>query len=45
VWTDVVQAGFMVFSVVLVGILGTIRLGGLGEVLRIADEGGRLNIK
>ncbi|XP_034485819.1 sodium-coupled monocarboxylate transporter 2 [Drosophila innubila] len=43
VWTDVVQAGVMVFSVVLVGILGTIRLGGLGEVLHIADEGGRLD--
>ncbi|KAM8706330.1 hypothetical protein ACLKA7_010584 [Drosophila subpalustris] len=44
VWTDVVQAMVMVFSVVLVGILGTFRLGGLGEVLRIADEGGRLDV-
>ncbi|XP_064550482.1 sodium-coupled monocarboxylate transporter 2 [Drosophila montana] len=44
VWTDVVQASIMVVSVVLVGIMGAQRLGGLGEVLRIAGEGGRLKV-
>ncbi|TDG42422.1 hypothetical protein AWZ03_011143 [Drosophila navojoa] len=44
VWTDVVQAGIMVLSVVLVGFLGARRLGGLGEVWRIAGEGGRLDV-
>ncbi|EDW84257.1 uncharacterized protein Dwil_GK14044 [Drosophila willistoni] len=43
VWTDVVQAGVMLFSVVLVGILGTQRAGGLGTVLDYASEGGRFN--
>ncbi|EDV52920.1 sodium-coupled monocarboxylate transporter 2 [Drosophila erecta] len=44
VWTDVIQAAIMVVSVVLVGILGAHRVGGLFEVLRIAGEGGRLDI-
>ncbi|KAM7362745.1 uncharacterized protein ACRADG_013306 [Cochliomyia hominivorax] len=44
VWTDVLQAGVMMFSVVLVGILGTIKVGGLGRVLDNANEGGRLNM-
>uniref|UniRef100_A0A1I8MQH9 Sodium:solute symporter family protein n=1 Tax=Musca domestica TaxID=7370 RepID=A0A1I8MQH9_MUSDO len=43
VWTDVVQAGIMVTSVVLVGILGTIKVGGLGKVFELAEEGGRLD--
>ncbi|EDW84258.1 uncharacterized protein Dwil_GK14045 [Drosophila willistoni] len=43
VWTDVVQAGVMLFSVVLVGILGTQHAGGLGTVLDYASEGGRFN--
>lgn len=45
VWTDVVQAAIMVISVVLVGLMGAHRIGGIGEVLRIADEGGRLNVE
>ncbi|XP_016948984.1 sodium-coupled monocarboxylate transporter 2 isoform X2 [Drosophila biarmipes] len=44
VWTDVIQAAIMVMSVVLVGVLGAYRVGGLSEVLRIAGEGGRLDI-
>ncbi|KAH8418032.1 hypothetical protein KR222_010824 [Zaprionus bogoriensis] len=44
VWTDVVQAAIMVLSVVLVGLMGAHRIGGLSEVLRIAGEGGRLDI-
>ncbi|KAH8306344.1 hypothetical protein KR018_008410 [Drosophila ironensis] len=44
VWTDVIQATIMVMSVVLVGVLGAHRVGGLSEVLRIASEGGRLDV-
>ncbi|XP_017073386.1 sodium-coupled monocarboxylate transporter 2 [Drosophila eugracilis] len=44
VWTDVIQAAIMVVSVVLVGVMGANRIGGLSEVLRIAGEGGRLDI-
>ncbi|XP_037947006.1 sodium-coupled monocarboxylate transporter 1-like [Teleopsis dalmanni] len=44
VWTDVVQAFIMVTSVVLVGILATVKIGGIGEVYHIAKAGGRLNI-
>lgn len=35
----------MVISVVLVGLMGAHRIGGLGEVLRIAEAGGRLDVK
>lgn len=45
VWTDVVQAGIMISSVVLVGVLGTIKVGGLTKVLEYAGEGGRLDLK
>ncbi|XP_017144545.1 sodium-coupled monocarboxylate transporter 2 [Drosophila miranda] len=44
VWTDVVQAGIMVVSVVLVGVMGAYRVGGFSEVFRIAGEGGRLDV-
>ncbi|KAH8311680.1 hypothetical protein KR044_007468 [Drosophila immigrans] len=43
VWTDVVQAGVMLISVVMVGVLGTMRTGGLSTVLEYAKEGGRMN--
>ncbi|KAH8418031.1 hypothetical protein KR222_010822 [Zaprionus bogoriensis] len=43
VWTDVVQAGVMLLSVVMVGVLGTLRTGGLSAVIENASEGGRLN--
>ncbi|XP_065368743.1 sodium-coupled monocarboxylate transporter 2-like isoform X2 [Calliphora vicina] len=43
VWTDVVQAGIMISSVVLVGVLGTLKVGGLSKVLEYAGEGGRLD--
>ncbi|XP_026465203.1 sodium-coupled monocarboxylate transporter 1-like [Ctenocephalides felis] len=42
VWTDVMQAGVMVTSCLSVAILGVIRVGGMGEVWRIANEGGRV---
>ncbi|EDV90552.1 GH14123 [Drosophila grimshawi] len=44
VWTDVVQAAIMVISVIMVGIMGAYRIGGVSEVFRIADEGGRFDI-
>ncbi|EDW24372.1 GL23436 [Drosophila persimilis] len=43
VWTDVVQGGVMLLSVVLVAILGTSHTGGLSKVLENASEGGRLD--
>ncbi|XP_073828202.1 sodium-coupled monocarboxylate transporter 1-like [Musca autumnalis] len=44
VWTDVVQAGIMITSVVLVAVLGVAKVGGLEKVLNLAEEGGRLNL-
>lgn len=38
-----VQAGIMVSSVVLVGVLGTFKVGGLSKVFQYAEEGGRLD--
>ncbi|KAH8276118.1 hypothetical protein KR026_000861 [Drosophila bipectinata] len=43
VWTDVVQGGVMLISVILVAVLGTINTGGLSTVLENASEGGRLD--
>ncbi|XP_039493034.1 sodium-coupled monocarboxylate transporter 2 [Drosophila santomea] len=43
VWTDVVQGGVMLLSVILVAILGTSNSGGLASVLESATEGGRFN--
>ncbi|EDW99257.1 sodium-coupled monocarboxylate transporter 2 [Drosophila yakuba] len=43
VWTDVVQGGVMLLSVILVAILGTSNSGGLASVLENATEGGRFN--
>ncbi|KAH8418033.1 hypothetical protein KR222_010828, partial [Zaprionus bogoriensis] len=44
VWTDVVQGGIMLSSVVLVGILGTAQTGGLSTVIENASAGGRLHL-
>ncbi|XP_065354580.1 sodium-coupled monocarboxylate transporter 2-like [Calliphora vicina] len=44
VWTDVVQAAIMVVSVILVSVIGANKVGGFGEVFRIASEGGRLDV-
>ncbi|XP_023167231.2 sodium-coupled monocarboxylate transporter 2-like [Drosophila hydei] len=43
VWTDVVQGGIMLTSVILVGVLGTVQAGGLSSVLESASKGGRLD--
>ncbi|XP_064551030.1 sodium-coupled monocarboxylate transporter 2-like [Drosophila montana] len=43
VWTDVVQGGIMLISVIMVGVLGTMQAGGFSSVLENASNGGRLN--
>lgn len=43
-WTDVFQSVLMFGSMIAIQIAGTIRVGGFGNVLRIAKEGGRLNL-
>lgn len=45
VWTDVVQGALMIGSVALVCVLGTIKVGGVGEVLNIASKGSRLDVR
>lgn len=45
VWTDVLQGGIVLSSVILVGILGTIKTGGVSKVFEYATEGGRLDLK
>lgn len=42
VWTDTLQFGSMVVALVGVIYLGTRELGGVAEVFKIAEEGGRL---
>ncbi|CAH0603324.1 unnamed protein product [Chrysodeixis includens] len=44
VWTDSVQTGIMFIGVVLVAAAGTIAVGGVKEVLDIANESGRLEL-
>ncbi|XP_030573342.1 sodium-coupled monocarboxylate transporter 2-like [Drosophila novamexicana] len=43
VWTDVVQGGIMLISVIMVGVLGTMQAGGFSSVLENASNGGRFN--
>ncbi|TDG43088.1 hypothetical protein AWZ03_010504 [Drosophila navojoa] len=44
VWTDVVQGGVMLVSVIMVAVLGIMGTGGLATVLDYASEGGRMDI-
>ncbi|XP_054746818.1 sodium-coupled monocarboxylate transporter 1 [Anastrepha obliqua] len=44
VWTDVVQAAVMVASVVIVGVLGAVKVGGVSKMLSIAHKGRRLDV-
>lgn len=44
VWTDVIQGGIMVASVLVVAIIGVSNLGGLSEVMSKAYRGGRLDL-
>ncbi|RZC38851.1 sodium-coupled monocarboxylate transporter 1-like, partial [Asbolus verrucosus] len=43
VWTDTVQTLVMFGAMIVVMILGTINVGGFGEVWRRSDEGGRID--
>ena len=43
IWTDVLQASIMVAGIVVVIIIGTVDVGGVGKVFEAAKEGGRLN--
>ncbi|CAH4038340.1 unnamed protein product [Pieris brassicae] len=42
VWTDTLQTILMYFGVIFIVIYGTWRIGGVGEVMRINEEGDRL---
>ena len=42
IWTDVFQASIMVGGLIMVVIVGSIEVGGFGEVWRINDNFGRL---
>ncbi|KAG8232973.1 hypothetical protein J437_LFUL012620, partial [Ladona fulva] len=44
VWTDTLQILLMFFSVILVIVIGTINIGGVGEVWKRASDGGRLQL-
>ena len=44
VWTDVFQMIIMLFGLVVVVTLGCVRMGGVVQVLAIADLGDRLNV-
>ncbi|XP_055904619.1 sodium-coupled monocarboxylate transporter 2-like [Eupeodes corollae] len=44
VWTDVIQGVIMVSSIVLLGVIGISKVGGVGKVIDNAVEGGRLHI-
>lgn len=44
VWADVLQATIMFSSCIIVSVTGIIKIGGLGEVFRRNEEGGRLQI-
>ena len=43
IWTDVFQVCVMLAGFMMVIIKGTIDVGGIHEVWRIAEEGGRLD--
>ena len=42
-WADAVQSLVMVAGLLSVIVVGIWKIGGVGEVWRIADEGGRIN--
>ncbi|XP_059613629.1 sodium-coupled monocarboxylate transporter 2-like [Phlebotomus argentipes] len=43
-WTDVVQLALMIVACIIVSVIGTRAVGGLGNVFRVADRGGRIVI-
>jgi Na+/proline symporter len=42
VWTDTLQFSAMIGAVLFVMVLGTIKMGGVGNVFEIAERSGRL---
>jgi Na+/proline symporter len=42
VWTDTLQFSAMIGAVLIVMVLGTIKIGGVGNVFEIAERSGRL---
>ncbi|XP_017772841.1 PREDICTED: sodium-coupled monocarboxylate transporter 2-like [Nicrophorus vespilloides] len=44
VWTDALQTVLMIGSTVVVTYLGTVSSGGFNEIMRISDDGGRLDM-
>ncbi|XP_055848233.1 sodium-coupled monocarboxylate transporter 1-like [Episyrphus balteatus] len=44
VWTDVIQGGIMVGSIILIGVIGTLKAGGVSKVIDNAIDGGRLQV-
>ena len=44
IWTDVFQAFIMVTGMIVVVIVGTVELGGFGEVIKRIDAGERNTI-
>ena len=42
IWTDVFQAGVIMTGLVIVAVVGSMEVGGLGDVFRINDQFGRL---
>ena len=45
IWTDTIQLCVMTCGIIAIVIQGSLQVGGLGEVMRIAHEGGRINFK
>ena len=43
IWTDVLQLTVMIAGFLMIIIKGSIDVGGLSEVWRIAEEGGRID--
>lgn len=43
IWTDVIQYGLMYAGIIVIMIKGTADAGGLGNVLQISHQGGRLS--
>ena len=44
IWADTIQMGIMVAGMTAVVIQGSLRVGGITNVFRIAARGGRINI-
>ena len=45
IWTDTIQMAVMLAGQIAIVVQGSLRMGGISEVFRVAQEGGRLNFK